>query len=631
MSASFTKNEEGEGNTKKKHVKITPIPKLQMVAVGATLLAEAICTSMLFPFVGLFVAHLRGVSVESAGYASGMLVGLFMLGQVVSGKFWGRISDLYGRKVPLCIGLVTAAFVMLFFGMSPNFTFCCLMRFLHGIFNGNILIAKIIISDITDETNQAVGFSMVGLLWSIGSVIGPAVGGFLYDPLENPKLQFLHVQKGSFLANSPAFLPSLFVFFYTIFSFIVVLIVVPETNKNRTKSLRNVLIVGWFVDRLSPKQVTVVELPEGNSEHENQEGSGAENVVETASFPLTKPRTMSYREAFSDPILRNIFLIGMCASSTDMAYGQVMPLWAIAAREVGGLGLFSDAVGLLILSFAAPTFIVNLSFPTIYRKVGNPYIVWRIGASILLASVILTPFGSELSSRAGFWYVLVMGSIKQGIFSGCFAVINMLTVNAALPGTVGSVYGILQSVLAAVRCVVPFVVSPIFAWSISSYHPFPLNHYFVFFLSGLPMVVTLYLSAVKILIRPKQELLDSVHETQEKENREDNRDDLTDERASIWRCASVDDFSSAIESFAPSSNERHSGSLAHQPRRSKRSSSRRREKSPHTVLEWIYGTTPLCHGEVLTSTMQMLLEEDSRVSEEEILEENRAKELRGVV
>lgn len=632
MTESSVVNEEGKTKPKKKHVKVTPLPKLQMIAVGATLLAEAICTTMLLPFVGLYVAYLRGVSAESAGYASGMLVGLFMLGQVVSGKFWGWVSDCYGRKFPLCIGLLSAAFVMLIFGMSPNFLFCCLMRFLHGIFNGNILIAKIIIADITDETNQPVGFAMIGLLWSIGSVIGPAVGGFLYDPLINSKLQFLHVHEGNFLAKNPAFLPSLFVFLYTVLSFAIVVVVIPETNKNRTRSLRNVIIVGWFLNRFRPKKVIVVDAPVDNTNNENNESGGERTTEGRLAAPPLRPRTVSYREAFSDSIIRNILYLAMCASSSDMAYSQSMPLWAIAAKEVGGLGLFSDAVGLLILSFAVPTFIVNLSFPTLYRKVGNPYCMWRIGAVIVSASLILTPFGSQFGDRSSFWYVLLMGSIRQGVFSGCFTVLNILIVNAAFPGTVGSVYGIMQSVISAVRCVIPFIISPAFAWSISGKHTFPFNHCFVFFLSALPMLFTIFMSYVKVLVRPKTDDQNEMEAAEENtgEDEEQHDKELADEREAILRCASIDDYSSIVGSIAASSNENRGASRPRAHRRTKRSSSRR-EKSPYAVLEWIHGTTPFCGGEGMTSTMEMFIEEDSRLLEEELIIGEIEKEIPAVI
>ncbi|CAJ1034867.1 hypothetical protein IOCL2690_000771900, partial [Leishmania lindenbergi] len=93
--------------------KATPLPMNQLFPMAFVLLNESICSTMLLPFVGLLVAHLKGVSVNEAGYFSGILIGVFMLGQVVSSRMWGWVSDKYGRRFPLISGLFTSGFMML--------------------------------------------------------------------------------------------------------------------------------------------------------------------------------------------------------------------------------------------------------------------------------------------------------------------------------------------------------------------------------------------------------------------------------------------------------------------------------------------------------------------------------------
>lgn len=176
---------------------------------------------MLFPFVGLFVAYLQNYSNEEAGYASGVLLGIFQLGQMTSLKLWGFISDTYGRKLPLNLGLIASGLSIIFFGLSTNFVLATIWRFTHGFCNGNVLVAKTIVADVTDRTNEARGFSLVSLTWSIGTLIGPFIGGFLYDPVNNERLTWLHLRKDGFLARFPAFLPCSVIFIYSIFALIV--------------------------------------------------------------------------------------------------------------------------------------------------------------------------------------------------------------------------------------------------------------------------------------------------------------------------------------------------------------------------------------------------------------------------
>eukprot|EP00796_Vickermania_ingenoplastis_P012208 gene12207-biopygen8941 len=612
MPRSVSRSSEGGGaappeGASTAKVKVTPLPKMKMVAVAATLLVESMCGSMLLPFVGLYVAHLKNISVEDAGYFSGILVGLFMLGQMISSKLWGWLSDVYGRKPPLTMGLFAGAWTMLFFGMAPNIYICCVMRFIHGFFNGNVLIAKIIISDITDSTNAALGFSMVGLLWCVGSVIGPAVGGFLYDPLVNPSLRWMHVQPDSYLGKNPAFLPSLFVCVYTLLSFLVTVIVLPETNLHRTKSIRNVPVIGWVLNAVRPKAVTIVTVTDTTT---------AEN--ETPAAP--KPPAMTYAKALKDPVIRSITILYMCISATDMTFGEILPLWAIASTEVGGLGLFSDAVGTLLLLFSIPTFVSNLFFPKIYKAMNNSCRMFRLSAWLFALTIVMLPFASYFGTSAAFWYVLVVGSAKNSVGSAAFNIVHLQTARAAPPGTVGSVYGISQSMAVVVRCIVPFVVAPLFAWSISGHHAFPFDHYFVFFLCVLPLFYSIFLTLRARIERTEEELaawgLDKDGNPKkgggaEGQNSSSSGEDEDEDGRSTQRSV-AEDYRSLAGSFGHSQSDMMMANLPVLEAENERQGQ---------VADWIRRTAPRGRGQRLHSAAKTLQHEDWRLTCDERIEE----------
>lgn len=526
--------EKKENSSKKKHVKATPLPKLKMLAVAATLLTEAMCSTMLLPFVGLLVAKLKGISVEDAGYSSGVLIGLFMIGQIISTRLWGWMSDVYGRRPPLLMGLFAGALTMFFFGMSPNIYVCCTLRFIHGFFNGNILIAKVIIADITDDTNAAMGFSLIAILWSCGAVIGPIIGGFLYDPYVNPMLQGLHVKEDSFLGTHPAFLASLVIALYSIFNFFLCFFVLPETNMNRTGSLRAVPVLGHLLQMLKPKKVTIVEL---NGEHKN---GTAEPVSQdpfsssTTAAPPEPPKThvkMTYKKAFLDRVLRTVMLVTMCVGFTDMSFVEVIPLWLIATTEVGGMGLFSDRVGVLLLLCSISSVIFNFFFPKIVRKINSYKIIWLCSLLCFGCSVVLTPIASGFGPRAGFWLVWVTGSLKNCSCAACFTVSQILVGQAAPPGTLGEVYGIAQTFGVLVRCVVPFLIAPLLAWSLAEGRAFPFDYHFTFWLSVIPLIGAAFLCWRNPIERSKEDIENitwelAVDEAQERG--EQGMEDVTD-------------------------------------------------------------------------------------------------------
>lgn len=216
----------------------TPLDSKQLAALTVVLMNESICSTMLMPIVGLYVAHLQHASPDAAGYWSGVLIGVFQLGQVISGKWWGRFSDIEGRKPALMIGLVCSTVVMVGFGFASSLWQCIFLRFLHGVFNGNVLVAKAVIADITDKTNEARGFSLVSLSWALGSLLGPAVGGFLYDPVHNDKFRVLVDAVGLHwlialpsLEQHPALLPSAMIAAYSLVAIVAAVFFIKESKQ----------------------------------------------------------------------------------------------------------------------------------------------------------------------------------------------------------------------------------------------------------------------------------------------------------------------------------------------------------------------------------------------------------------
>ena len=48
---------------------------------------------------------------------------------------------------------------------------------------GLISACKAVISEASDDSNQAIGMTVVGAAWGIGYIVGPAMSGALADPI----------------------------------------------------------------------------------------------------------------------------------------------------------------------------------------------------------------------------------------------------------------------------------------------------------------------------------------------------------------------------------------------------------------------------------------------------------------
>jgi MFS family permease len=208
-----------------------------MAILSAVLVSESLSATLMMPFVGLFVSHLQHVPPSEAGYMSGLLISVFQLGQVLTGKMWGTASDRVGRKPMIQVGLLANAIVSTFFGMSPNLTFCIIMRFIHGCANGNVLVAKTVIADITDKETEGMGFAAISIFWGIGSIVGPAIGGYLYDPVHHavlgPRLfPGVTEESGNIFLDHPALLPCLVIGVFSVITLFIISWILPETSRH---------------------------------------------------------------------------------------------------------------------------------------------------------------------------------------------------------------------------------------------------------------------------------------------------------------------------------------------------------------------------------------------------------------
>ncbi|EPY23534.1 transporter-like protein [Angomonas deanei] len=499
----------------------TPLPLYQLVPMVLVLLNESLCGSMIQPFSALLVAKLVNVDKNKAGYLSGVVVGVFMLGQVVSARTWGWLSDQYGRRFPLISGLCTSGLAMLGFGLSTNIYQLAFFRFLHGLFNGNVLVAKTMMADITDKTNEAKGFSFISLVSAIGFLIGPGLGGLLYDPVNSHPAVWekVGIHKGSIFEERPALLPSLFVLVYTIIGYLVCTFFVRESNPNAKP-------LPWWVPYICPcflvpakkfvpvgsemlvvmeevateasgSEATHVEVNESENRSTALKGSGSPDAdaPDEADEAEVHYENFGYKEAFQRTYTRFMLMQYMTLVLADTALKECLNLWVISTKEAGGLDLSQQALSFILLFNSVPLFASNILFHKICTFYKDKMGLFRMSVVTAGIAALNMPLGSYLSSFT--WtivYLLLSTSVRQMCCSWCYSLNTMLTARSAPPGHVGSIMGINQSCGAAMRGIAPLIASPIFAYSIHGSWPFPFNHVFVFYLSALLLFICGYRS-----------------------------------------------------------------------------------------------------------------------------------------
>ncbi|NDI37136.1 MDR family MFS transporter [Chengkuizengella sediminis] len=145
--------------------------------------------------LGLFVASLDQTIVATAmptivselgGYEYFVWVfSAYMIATVVSTPIFGKLSDMYGRKLFFLIGLVVFLIGSILCGLALNMSQLILFRAIQGIGGGALMpITFAIIFDIFPPEKRGKMNGLFGAVFGISSVFGPAVGAFFTDYLD---------------------------------------------------------------------------------------------------------------------------------------------------------------------------------------------------------------------------------------------------------------------------------------------------------------------------------------------------------------------------------------------------------------------------------------------------------------
>lgn len=141
-----------------------------------------------------------------------MLFSVFALCAFFSSPLLGRMSDIFGRRPALLISLLSTAIGWMVFAGAKNVLWLFIGRIIDGVAAGNIPIAQGYLSDISkDAKERAANLGIIGAVFGIAFMVGPAIGGFL----------------GSINHSLPFWL----VGFLALANTIVGYFVLPETNK----------------------------------------------------------------------------------------------------------------------------------------------------------------------------------------------------------------------------------------------------------------------------------------------------------------------------------------------------------------------------------------------------------------
>lgn len=171
-----------------------------LLVLFCTLLLDTISVGILIPVLPAIFTDptsptfiLFGYSVAAQYFLAGAITAVFGLMQFLAAPLLGELSDIYGRKRLLTIGVAVLAFSNILFGFGIEIASLAVLfiaRILAGIAGANFSIAQAAIVDVSKPEERAKNFGLIGAAFGIGFILGPLLGGIIASTFSHAAAPF---------------------------------------------------------------------------------------------------------------------------------------------------------------------------------------------------------------------------------------------------------------------------------------------------------------------------------------------------------------------------------------------------------------------------------------------------------
>jgi hypothetical protein len=370
----------------------------------------------------------------------------------------------YGRKPIILLAMTCAMASSLLFGFSRSLKWAIASRAFSGASNGNVGILRTTVAEMVPQKSlQPRAFSLLPLVWQIGSIVGPVLGGALASPATKlPEL----FGKNEFLRKFPFALPNLVngvVFTMGLLTGFLFLKESLETKKYRRDYGR---MIGSHLTRPCTGRR---ELRPSDDFESNPSGKNRPKAEKP-------PR---YRDVFSPQ--SNVCLLTYCILALHgVTYDQLLPVFlhmpvvrsghALPFKFTGGFGLESGRIGIIFMIYGAFSMVCQFTlFPMITQKYGALKCM-RWCTFVFPITYVITPYTVLLPTPA-LQQTAVMGVLLVKSFAGVFAfpcITILLTNSAKSLRLLGTLNGVATSLSAIGRAAGPFTCGRVFTWGTKS-------------------------------------------------------------------------------------------------------------------------------------------------------------------
>ncbi len=179
-----------------------PQPRLRLifVALMLVLLLASLDQTIVSTALPTIVGDLGGISHLS------WVVTAYLLAATIAGPLYGKLGDLYGRKLVLQVAIVLFLIGSALCGLSQSMAELIGFRTLQGLGAGGLIVVTFaVIGDVIPPRERGKYQGYFGAVFGFSTVVGPLLGGFFVDNLSWRWIFYVNIPIGAVALTVIAF------------------------------------------------------------------------------------------------------------------------------------------------------------------------------------------------------------------------------------------------------------------------------------------------------------------------------------------------------------------------------------------------------------------------------------------
>ena len=143
-------------------------------------------------FIQLPIITPFALELGASEFTAGIVVAMYSLFNMAGNIAGGFLSDKFGRRNTLLLGMIMQVFFVLIYTMTPSIAILLGVRAIHGFSSGLLTPASFsLIADISRKSAIGKSMALTGVAIGTAAIVGPAAGGIISSTVSYEMVYFI--------------------------------------------------------------------------------------------------------------------------------------------------------------------------------------------------------------------------------------------------------------------------------------------------------------------------------------------------------------------------------------------------------------------------------------------------------